>query len=70
MIQVYYNKGMMCYECYVNGVKVDIISIRVDSANMGLPQATITAMIEIVNEQPQELKKPEFPADRIGQFPR
>ena len=53
MIQVYYNKGMMCYECYVNGVKVDIISIRVDSANMGLPSATITAMIEIVNEQPK-----------------
>ena len=71
MIQIFFNKTMECYEAYFNGQKIEnVISIRVDSENMNLPKATISAFIEVVNEQPQEFKKPVFPDDRIGQFTR
>ena len=54
MIQVYYNKGMLCYELYVNGVLIQQVrEVKVQTNESGIPVAQIVANVEIVNEQPQ-----------------
>jgi hypothetical protein len=54
MIQLWFNTAMGCYEVFVNGAQVNIISIRIDSATFGLPAVTINALAEIVNERPEK----------------
>jgi hypothetical protein len=53
VIQIWFNPGMMQYEMYVNGIAVSTMNIRVDSKQMDMPAATITAQVAIVNEQPK-----------------
>ncbi len=55
MIQIFFNKNEGCYEAYFNGQKLDTMSIRVDSENLNFPKATISAFVEVVNEQPKEI---------------
>ena len=55
MIQIFFNKNEGCYEAYFKGKKIETTSIRIDSENLNVPKATITAFIEVVNEQPKEI---------------
>ncbi len=55
MIQIFFNKREGCYEAYFKGKKIETMSIRIDSETMDVPKATISAFVEVVNEQPKEI---------------